>query len=118
MQRMAHGSASRRSIGTGLPHRSQVPYVPGPPDPAQVRSERLHHREQPGAFGRRVRAVGEPPFDVDRRVVRIRVAALFHDLLAQVLALLLERLAQLGELGRFDHAVSLLVARARGWDVK
>ncbi len=63
-------------------------------------------------------AVGEPAFDVDRRVVRIRVAALLRDLLAQVLALLLERLAQLGELGRFDHAESLLVARARGWDVK
>jgi hypothetical protein len=65
-----------------------------------------------------VRAVGEPAFDVDRGVVRVRVASLLGDLLAKVLALLIEGLTQLGELGRFDHAESLLVARARGWDVK
>src|SRR5262245_40402707 len=76
--------------------------------PSQVRPQRLHHREQASAFGGRVCAVGEPALDVDRGVVGVRIPALIGYLLAQVLALLLERLTKLGEPCLVDHAVTFL----------
>jgi hypothetical protein len=60
-----------------------------------------------------VGAVGEAALDVDRGVVRVRIAPLLDDLLAQVLPLLLELGPELGELRLLDHGIPLLHRLAR-----
>src|SRR3990170_1141374 len=87
-------------------------------DPSEVGPQGLHDGEETRSLRRALRAVREVARDVDLRVVRVRITPLLHNLLAEVLPLIIEGRPQLGQLGLVDHVPFLPVARARGWDEK
>jgi hypothetical protein len=123
MHRMAHGSASSRSIPNrtsaafARPVRPEIHLRERPVHPPEVRAECLHDRQGPGALGGGVRAVGEAALHVDLGIVGVRVAALVRDLASEVASLVLECGAQLRHLGLRASRRILLRAdalRARG----
>src|SRR6266508_489974 len=110
------------SAGLAGPVRPELHLGHRPVHVPQVGAQGLHHRKQPGAFRRAVRAVGEPPLHVDLDVVRVGGAAQLYDLLAQVVPVLVQDDPEVGHLRLIDHARSplatALVRRARGCAVK